>query len=110
MKDLNLWISDYFLINILASSREKLLSQEDVWLSICDFITSQLDYFKSLFPILLEFLMSHATLQSVRVELTTAIAYFKIWDKFNIDFELSLVKKVLFNPTLKYLIFLYSWP
>ena len=37
--------------------------------------------------------MSHATLQFVRVELTTAIAYFKIWGKFNIDFELLLVKE-----------------
>lgn len=28
--------------------------------------------------------------QFVRAELTTAIAYFKIWGKFNIDFEVSL--------------------
>ena len=39
------------------------------------------------------FLMSHATLQFVRVELTTPIAYFKIWGKFNIHFELLLVKE-----------------
>lgn len=41
-------ISNYFLINILVPSKEKLLSQEGVWLSICVFITSQLDYVNAL--------------------------------------------------------------
>lgn len=51
VKDLNFWISNNFLINILALSQEELLSQEDACLSICVFITSQLDYFIISYPL-----------------------------------------------------------
>lgn len=90
VKDLNLLISDYFLINILAPSQGKTaISGGCLVINLCLYYIS-VGLFNSLLPILLDGLMLLAIPQFVRAELTTAIAYFKIWGKFNIDFEVSL--------------------